>query len=302
MIDTATLNAWVQSVQGKYINMDGAHGAQCWDLSAHWAQWIGKPIINTGGRGRWPGWAGNMVDAFPQTPGIAADYDLIPPDQKGEPGDHVVWGDSYWYYPATHVAVLIADKGGMLTCMSQNSTPSRADNPYPGASSGPTTIQSLPRQGLIGFIRPRTGIQLLGDTTAETTTPKEWDEMATEEQLRKIFRSEVDASLVTMLDPSKDRRAGDGISWSVWKDRDIPGFNGDVPAGVRLAGIDQAVNDNRALLAAQNGMLAGLVGALAAVSKGEPFDEAKLLAGVQSAAEAGVKNAIESITVTIKEG
>ncbi len=174
MIATETLSAWIQSVQGKYINADGAYGAQCWDLSAHWAQWIGKPIINTGGAGRWPGWAGNMVDAFPQTPEIAAAYDLITPDQKGESGDHVIWGDSYWYYPATHVAVLIADKGAQLQCMSQNSTPSRADNPYPGQSSGPTTIQSLPRQGLIGFIRPRNGINPQG-----TITPSKEDDMAT---------------------------------------------------------------------------------------------------------------------------
>jgi hypothetical protein len=179
VIDTETLNAWIVDVQGKYINVDGAYGAQCWDLSAHWATWIGRPVINTGGAGRWPGWAGNMVDAFPQTPAIAAAYDLIGPDQKGEPGDHVVWGDSYWYYPATHVAVLVADKGPMLMCMSQNSTPSRADNPYPGASSGPTTIQSLPRQGLIGFIRPRTGIQFQSTTTA----PVEEDIMASIDDL-----------------------------------------------------------------------------------------------------------------------
>ena len=42
-----------------------------------------------------------------------------------------------------------------------------------------------------------------------------------------------------------------------------------------------------------------LVSALAAVAKGEAFDEAKLLAGVQAAAEAGVKAGIADGTVTV---
>lgn len=129
-----------------------------------------------------------------------------------------------------------------------------------------------------------------------STTPKEWDEMAT----RAEIRAEIDAALVTMLDPAKDRRAGDGLSWSIWFERMLPGWNGDASAAARIVGTDQAVNDIRAQLGAQNGMIAGLVGALAAINQGEPFDEAKLLAGVRAAAESGVKNAIESITVTIK--
>jgi hypothetical protein len=163
MIDvTAALNEWIPQVQGQYINMDWnptnkGFGAQCWDLGAHWSDFLGLPRINTGYAGRWVGWAGNMVDAYPQTPEIEAAYELVGPDDRGQPGDMAVWGDSYWYYPATHIAVLVKDSGGMLLCMSQNSTPSQPANPYPGLSSGPTTIQSLPRQGLIGFLRPRTG-------------------------------------------------------------------------------------------------------------------------------------------------
>lgn len=49
--------------------------------------------------------------------------------------------------------------------------------------------------------------------------------------------------------------------------------------------------------------LAGLVGAIAAISKGEPFDEAKLLASVQEAArrgaEEGTAGAIDSIQTTV---
>lgn len=162
----ASLTGWIPRVQGQYINMDNAYGAQCWDLAAHWSTNLGLPVINTGGPGRWPGWAGNMVDAFPQSPAIAAAYELIGPSGSGQPGDIVVWDDSYYYYPSTHVAVLVRDTGSYLTCMSQNSTPSTASNPYPGQSTGPTTLQQLPRRGLLGFIRPRVGINYSGSATA----------------------------------------------------------------------------------------------------------------------------------------
>jgi hypothetical protein len=122
---------------------------------------------------------------------------------------------------------------------------------------------------------------------SSTTEPKEWDDMASKEDIKEAFR-----------EVAKEGPAGRDIGWYIWRESPLPGWNGDVSAAARIAGTDQAVNDIRAQLGAQNGMIAGLVGALAAINKGEPFDEAKLLAGVQSAAETGVKNAIESITKT----
>ncbi|QGZ16915.1 endolysin [Arthrobacter phage LittleTokyo] len=54
-------------------------------------------------------------------------------------------------------------------------------------------------------------------------------------------------------------------------------------------------------LDAQNAaVIKNLIGALAATVKGEEFDEGKLLAGVQAAAEAGVKSAVESIATTVR--
>jgi len=185
MIDTVSaLNAWIPQVQGQYINEDWnpenqGFGAQCWDLAANWSKSLGLPVINTGYPGRWPGWAGNMVSAYPQTPEIEAAYELTGPDQPGLPGDIVVWGDSFWYYPATHVAVLVADKGLQKLCMSQNSTPSTGDNPYPVWSSGPATLQYLPAQGLIGYLRPRGGLQNMG---AVITELKELDMDADQEK------------------------------------------------------------------------------------------------------------------------
>jgi hypothetical protein len=168
MIDIErSLGLWIPQVQGQYINVDGAAGAQCWDLAAHWSGFLGLPRISTWGNGRWPGWAGNMVDAFPQDAEIAAAYDLIGPNEPMLPGDIVVWGDSYpAWYPKTHVAVGVLDQGANLVCMSQNSTPSQVGNPYPMWTTGPTVKQQLPRRGCIGLIRPRTGtINLQGTIT-----------------------------------------------------------------------------------------------------------------------------------------
>ncbi|MGC0237266.1 hypothetical protein [Arthrobacter sp. SD76] len=191
------LGVWVTQVQGKYINEDWnptneGFGAQCWDLAANWSKYLGLPVINTGYPGKWVGWAGNMVDAYPQTPAIGAAYELIPPDQPGFPGDIAVWGDSYKeYYPATHVAVLIRDANLQLLCASQNSTSSRMDNPYPKWSSGPATIQYLPRRGLLGFLRPRAG----GSINYQSTTPaSEEDDVTTPEQIDRIVTAGAEAT------------------------------------------------------------------------------------------------------------
>jgi murein DD-endopeptidase MepM/ murein hydrolase activator NlpD len=118
------------------------------------------------------------------------------------------------------------------------------------------------------------------------TAPKEWYEMA--------------------LDDDTKRQ----INEAVWGGPGMPLiFNNELQHGEYAGTMLGAMTDRivrqqivplRQEVAAQNAQIVSLISALANVSKGEPFDEAKLLAGVQSAAESGVKNAIESITVTVK--
>lgn len=69
-----------------------------------------------------------------------------------------------------------------------------------------------------------------------------------------------------------------------------------------LAWLDANLKQIVAAEAAQTAQLNALVGAIAAIAKGQPFDQAKLVASIQSATAAGVKDAIASIdtTVTIK--
>ncbi len=185
MIDSQRFSEWIQEVQGKYIDMDGAYGAQCWDLAAHFMSTMGLPIVHTGGAGRWPGWAGNMYDAYPQSDAIAAAYERIPGSQPAQAGDTAIWDDSFWYYPKTHVAVVVQD-GAQLLTMSQNSTPSVAGNPYPGWTTGPATIQHLPKGGLLGYLRPRMG----GLAPASSVTPIEAPTNTPDEQfLLDLFGS-----------------------------------------------------------------------------------------------------------------
>jgi hypothetical protein len=211
MLDiTKSLGLWMPLVQGQYINVDGAAGAQCWDLAAHWSKTLGLPVISTWGNGRWPGWAGNMVDAFPQSPEIAAAYELVGPNETMLPGDIVVWGDSYpVWYPKTHVAVGVEDQGANLVCMSQNSTPSQVGNPYPMWTTGPTVKQQLPRRGCIGFIRPRTGtINLQG-----TITPQE-DELAAADIERIINEVNAANEAKHLVTRAKMDEAVKSINWN----------------------------------------------------------------------------------------
>ncbi|WP_229995947.1 hypothetical protein, partial [Arthrobacter sp. Bi26] len=103
---------------GTYINVDGAAGNQCWDAAAKVAQLLGLPLVHTWGEGRWPGWAGNMWDAFPQSAEIAAAYERVTPDRPALPGDTAVWGATPGYYPSTHVAGVVRDAGGLVLCIS----------------------------------------------------------------------------------------------------------------------------------------------------------------------------------------
>ncbi len=168
---TATLSAAITAglmssiaaeVIGTYKDIDGAAGDQCWDsvnyINMHY---FGLPRIDTygGGKaGRWPGWAGNMVDCFPQNDAVAAAYDLLPPGTPGLPGDTYVWGDSnQLWYPKTHTATLLWDLGnGWGQFLSQNSSAAQPWlSGYSDESTGPIIEQTLPLAGLIGIIRPR---------------------------------------------------------------------------------------------------------------------------------------------------
>ena len=97
--------------------------------------------------------------------------------------------------------------------------------------------------------------------------------------------------LVNRLDEVKN--IASNAHSGIWK-------GGTAPNGQKFNyGILPIVAEIQRRDAISQAQIAGLVGAIAALSKGEKFDEAKLLAGVQAAAEAGVKAGIADGTVTV---
>jgi len=121
---------------------------------------------------------------------------------------------------------------------------------------------------------------------------KEWDEMATQAEVKKAIEEGVTAVLRKEFD-----RNG-RLTNEIWVHQN-PARKGTDMRGYMVSTYEATVEKAAALEA----QVTGLVGALAAVNKGEPFDEAKLLEGVartaHEAAARGVADAIKSIETTV---
>ena len=132
---------------------------------------------------------------------------------------------------------------------------------------------------MYGRINPAT---ILARITPQSTTPAKPKEPFTMAQYDDIMDK------LTAI--GKDARN----TWSgVW----VGGTNVD---GKKFDyGILPIVAESQRRDAIAQAQIKGLVGAIAALAKGESLDEAKLLAGVQAAAEAGVKAGLENGAVTV---
>ncbi|WP_459332406.1 N-acetylmuramoyl-L-alanine amidase [Arthrobacter sp. Hz1] len=125
--------------------------------------------------------------------------------------------------------------------------------------------------------------------------PKEWYEMAIpKEDLRSIHDAIWHGTPGAKLIQNRLDKKGE------WAETALGSLTDRI--------VRQQLAPMRQQAASQDAQINSLVGAIAALSKGESFDEAKLLAGVKASAAAGVKEAVDSIektettTVTIKEG
>ena len=131
------IQEWINSVNGKTIDMDGAYGGQCWDLWSSYARNVyGIPAADT-----------NTVDGYAASV-YTARYDRSRALQntfaKESANYTPVYGDvAFWKRSGmNHVAIVIKDNGnGTLTTISQN--PNKA---------GYVTIS---KNGIIGYFRPR---------------------------------------------------------------------------------------------------------------------------------------------------
>lgn len=131
------IQEWMNNVNGKIIDMDGAYGGQCWDLWSNYARNVyGIPAADT-----------NTVDGYAASV-YTTRYDRSKALQNTftrEAGNYTpVYGDvAFWNGNGmNHVAIVVRDNGnGTLETMSQN--PNKAG------------YVTLTKNGIIGYFHPR---------------------------------------------------------------------------------------------------------------------------------------------------
>lgn len=138
-----SLTQWIQQTQGRYWDMDGAYGAQCWDL---WAKYsmdmygmsIQDCITPTG-------YAGGLYTSYPVSARCEQVYERIPASGYSPvAGDVAIWGYGT-YTPYTHVAIVAGNEG-----VKNNSIYIITQNPDASA------LKWFPIDGLLGYLHPRT--------------------------------------------------------------------------------------------------------------------------------------------------
>lgn len=139
------IQEWINTVNGKTIDMDGAYGGQCWDLWSSYARNVYNiPATDTNTT---DGYAASVYTTrYNYSQALQNTFDKKPANYTPTYGDVAFWKRQ----GMNHVAIVIKDNGNnTLTTMSQN--PNKA---------GKITIN---KNGIIGYFHPR-------NTTNTTTT------------------------------------------------------------------------------------------------------------------------------------
>ena len=131
------IQEWINSVNGKTVDMDGAYGGQCWDLWSSYAHNVyGIPVADT-----------NTVDGYAASV-YTQRYDRSKALQNAftkESANYTpVYGDvAFWKRKGmNHVAIVIKNNGnGTLQTISQN--PNKAG------------YLNISKNGIIGYFHPR---------------------------------------------------------------------------------------------------------------------------------------------------
>jgi hypothetical protein len=136
---------YLASVNGKFIDVDGGFGAQCWDLWSHYATnliGVTPPRITYTGAGgtlHYPGYTCNVWHGFDRS-GLNQWFTPIAANQPAKPGDVAVWEFGAPANPLSHISIVVEDRGSSLYTMTQN----------PGACHYFNNTKS----GLLGYLRP----------------------------------------------------------------------------------------------------------------------------------------------------
>lgn len=138
------IQEWMNSVNGKIIDMDGAYGGQCWDLWSSYARNVyNVPAADTN---TVDGYAASVYSArYDRSRALQNTFSRESANYTPSYGDVAFWNDN----GMNHVAIVVRDNGnGTLETMSQN--PNKAG------------YVTLSKNGIIGYFHPR---------TANTPTP-----------------------------------------------------------------------------------------------------------------------------------
>lgn len=131
------IQEWINSVNGKTIDMDGAYGGQCWDLWSSYAQYVyGIPAADTN---TVDGYAASVYTArYNRSKALQNTFEQKSASYTPVYGDVAFWKRS----GMNHVAIVVKDNGnGTLQTISQN--PNK------------TGYINISKNGIIGYFHPR---------------------------------------------------------------------------------------------------------------------------------------------------
>lgn len=161
----STFDTWLARNNGAWRDLDGAYGAQCWDLfAAYCVEVLGAPLsqTHTAASGLYKGFAGSLYVSFPTSAWQGQAFEHIPAGSAAKKGDVAIWGKEP-AHPDTHVAIVTQDApaGARITVIAQNVGPTQ------DARIMSETPASL------GYLRPKNQQPITG----ETNTTNEEDQM-----------------------------------------------------------------------------------------------------------------------------
>lgn len=127
---------WITSNTNKYLDYDGAYGAQCVDLYDFYTTGF------AGGQAPMVGYA----DEIWQNHDPKA-YQQVSANQGTQMGDVAVWGKG-GATPMSHVGIIIQDMGnGFVKTLSNNATSA--------GNKGSSAVVTISKANLLGYLRPR---------------------------------------------------------------------------------------------------------------------------------------------------
>ncbi|WGD37420.1 CHAP domain-containing protein [Lysinibacter sp. HNR] len=154
------LDQFIARWNGKFCDVDGSYGAQCWDSWSRYAMdVVGVPYSRTNTRAGASlphgGYACNVWHNA-EAAGLTQWFVKLPANATPQRGDVVFWEYGTSPHTSSHVAIVLENRGDYLYVLQQNA---------PGLRD-PTNLSNARKSGLLGYLRPKNA------PTEPPTTPE----------------------------------------------------------------------------------------------------------------------------------